>query len=337
MRGCFKNRNNRKMKITSLIIKNRAKKLLPKVFLIAVSTVVLITMVDFLAYSHFHKFKCISSGNSNYAILFTGDYLSDSTYIYCDTDILCYADESSDKVVPLEIIMQKDISSSTDYITQFYKSELSEKEIVLPKKIANKYKIKRGDTVYLDVGYSTHRVDFSVKDIAEDIPSVFGHSNRYIALIGFSRQYCENVNYRTICFYAEAIDNLILGPAYIESVNFHSTATEELLDFIAFLSTYIIFLAVLSFVLIYISDREVRAQLHKLKSMGCKTKNILLIKALMNFICVCPVIFIPLIISSIYKSSLLLCIAGSILEVFLFIVFTIVDIRNYRSVIRRIG
>ena len=323
------------MKIAGYIIKNRAVSLLLKVFLMLISTIVLMTMVEFLAYSHYNKFHHFSTGGSDFAILFIGDYPLDNTYIYCDADILCYSDEASDNVIPLEVIMQKSVPVSTNYVTQFYSSELSEKEIVLPKNLADQFKVKRGDTIYLDVGYSIDRIEYFVKDIADNIPSVFGDSDRHIALIGFSKQYCDNVSYKTVYFHAGALNDLVLSSTYIKSVDFHSVALKELLIFIAFLSVYLLFITILSIILIYMCEKEVRAQLLKLKSMGYKSINILLIKMLMNLIFICPIIVMPAIFIYIYNSSLFLFGAGATLMAIVLAFFAIIDSRNYKGIKRR--
>lgn len=319
------------MNIAGSIVKNQAKNILFKVIVIAISTIVLMTMVDFLAYSHYRKYEYFSSCNVDYAILFAGEYQSDTSYIYCDTNILCYSEEITDEAMSLEVLMQKS-NSSADYVTQFYQGELSENEIVLPQKIAKKFNIERGDVIYLDVGYSVSRVAYSVKDVAPDVPSVFGDSSTAIALIGFSEQYCANVIYTTIYFYQGAIGDLTLGSSYVKSVDVRSVAEQEMLVFVAYLAVYTALLAVLTVVLVIVSDNEVRASLLKLKYLGYKRKNILLVKLLINIICLCPLIVIPLIFAPIYGSALLLCATGCALTVLIVAISLISDGRKYRSI-----
>ena len=238
------------MKISLLLLKNKAKGLIFRTCFVLFITIALFLMIDLLAFSHFYKYKSFSS-TDGYGILFEGETDFENAIIYCDNGVLCYLTDQSETPMGLEVCMQSPSSLTFEnYINEYYDDILGNSEIVISKTTATRFSLAKGDTVYLERGDSINRYAYSIKDIIEDIPSVFGASDRYVAIIGYSQKYCDNVRYKTLVFYDGEMKDLEFGANYIQHIAFKEEAIKELTYFLAFLAVYVVLLcAVLLFVM----------------------------------------------------------------------------------------
>lgn len=319
------------MKISLLLLKNKAKGLIFRTCFVLFITLVLFLMIDLLAYSHFYKYKSFSSAEG-YAILFEGDADFENTIIYCDNGVLCYLTDQTEIPMGLEVCMQSSSSITfKNYINKYYNDILGDSEIVISKTTATRFALEKGDTVYLDRGDSINRYVYSIKDIIEDIPSVFGVSDRYVAIIGYSQTYCDNVRYKTLAFYEGEMKDLEVGSNYVRHIAFKEEANKELFYFLAFLAVYIVLLcAVLCFV-VYEQNIGIKRELMKLKRMGWGSHKIIWIKLSCNIIMMFPLALVPLILAIFFRSAVAVLTVNVVLLLLTCLIALIRDCKKYRG------
>jgi hypothetical protein len=293
-------------------------------------------MLQLLAFDHYTKQDKFFSSETRFAILFSNDYDGANTYVYCDNDILCYRNAADSQSLPVEVIMQKNNEcSNNNYIQSMYSRTLNENEIVLSESIAKKYSIDKGDEVYLDVGYLSYRVSYTVADIVEDTPAIFGDADRMLALVGYLHDYDNSLNVKTLFLFDGKLSELTFESNYLGSVDFRAVAQQELLVFLSFLFVYLIILSVVLIVALFLTEIEIHNLLFKLKRLGYLKSKIIMSKLLINLIVMLPIIIIPSIMLAFSKNAWLLLGINSLLVVICMITCFIIDYKYYANAVRR--
>ena len=134
------------MKISLLLLKNKAKGLIFRTCFVLFITIALFLMIDLLAFSHFYKYKSFSS-TDGYGILFEGETDFENAIIYCDNGVLCYLTDQSETPMGLEVCMQSPSSLTFEnYINEYYDdilvidtSNWREKKFSFLKKCVSKF------------------------------------------------------------------------------------------------------------------------------------------------------------------------------------------------------
>ena len=319
------------MKISLLLLKNKAKGLIFRTCFVLFITIALFLMIDLLAFSHFYKYKSFSS-TDGYGILFEGETDFENAIIYCDNGVLCYLTDQSETPMGLEVCMQSPSSLTFEnYINEYYDDILGNSEIVISKTTATRFSLAKDDTVYLERGDSINRYAYSIKDIIEDIPSVFGASDRYVAIIGYSQKYCDNVRYKTLAFYDGEMKDLEFGANYIQHIAFKEEAIKELTYFLAFLAVYVVLLCAVLLFVMYEQNVDIKRELMKLKRMGWGGHNIIGIKFLCNIILLFPIVLVPLILTICFRSAVAVLTVNVVLFLLTCTIVLKRDCRKYKG------
>lgn len=315
------------MKVLLIFFKNKARGLLWKILLLLSSMAILISMIDLLAYSHYYKYKIYSS-YERYALLYNGEVDMDETIIYCDNNVLCYLSATETAPINVEFFMQKD-GADCDIIDNMYREKLADNEIVVSASTAKQYNIKKGDTLYLDVAHSLIKVEFIVKEVINDIPSLFGNSSRYGAIIGYSDVYCNSVGYQTLLFYDGELQDLTFGPNFAKYTNLAEVSLKELFIFLSFFAVYVLLLVFVLLLLLNNQEKDIRSGILKLKRQGFSLKLCLLIKVLFNLFILLPCTLIPLIIYNLLDGGKMIFSVNCVMCIIIGLIEFLKDCKSY--------
>ena len=301
------------MKPLFIVLKKNAISLLFFALVLVFFSTILLFLFDGFVYTCFKKYQSFTQTRSDFAILFNGELNKQDTIIYCNDSIIIYPDQTSNSSVYSEVYMQKN-GFSNNYISDYYNKQLQSNEIMLSEDVAKKMHKLKGDTVFLETGYTLSRLEYVIADVIDSVPSIFGKNNQYISLIGNNIDYINNTNIQTVLFYQGDMAEIEFSANYVSKVDFKSAASVLLLQFLLMIVGIILANILILFILFRRQNKMLIPILMKYKVIGKDTFYINVSYCFLQLIVFLPQLLVSLALSTLFSGyKMLLLLNGCVL------------------------
>ena len=150
--------------------------------------------------------------------------------IFSDSDLQFYLDENGSQRLSVSSLMREDnVLYDLDYLT--FLNDLSTSEVCLSKNVANKYNLLDGDTLFVEVMYSSTLVPMSVARVIDteyDFRNPLIDNDIGVVFVGTDVTYKENTRTKYALFANDKMGNVLSDyPQVLSDEIINKTANEE--------------------------------------------------------------------------------------------------------------
>lgn len=148
----------------------------------------------------------LKSRNYNYSVIISNN-LSEDTYVFYDRNITFSKNESLQSLMNCSTLMEtQNAHTENDFLYGSDVSQLARNEIAISSNLARENGISQGDVIFSKNKYNDTVEEYKVVVILPEIYGIGKHDASYdqgIIVVGYDKEYLENVQSEYIYFYNE--------------------------------------------------------------------------------------------------------------------------------------